>query len=94
MKSARTAAWSMCRPLSSRGLGIVWTNTPDGEMRGPNLNERTFGYTRAQAVGQALSELIIPHSLRDAHGRGIARYLETGEDSRAQQACRGSRFTC
>lgn len=41
--------------------------------------ETTFGYSRAQAVGQALSALIIPHSLRDAHGRGIAHYMATGE---------------
>lgn len=41
--------------------------------------ERTFGYAQAQAVGQPLSELIIPHALREAHGRGIVHYLATGE---------------
>ena len=41
--------------------------------------ERTFGYTRAQAVGQSLRELIIPPALRDAHQRGIEHYNSTGE---------------
>jgi diguanylate cyclase (GGDEF)-like protein/PAS domain S-box-containing protein len=41
--------------------------------------ERTFGYTREQAVGAELAELIVPESLRAAHRRGLARYLETRE---------------
>lgn len=41
--------------------------------------ERTFGYTRAQAVGQELAELIIPSHLRAAHRNGLQRYRETGE---------------
>jgi PAS domain S-box-containing protein len=41
--------------------------------------ERTFGYTKAEAIGRALSELIIPPPLRDAHAAGLARYLATGD---------------
>ena len=41
--------------------------------------ERTFGYTREEAVGSTLAELIIPPDLRDAHQRGLRRYLKTGE---------------
>ena len=41
--------------------------------------ERTFGYTKAEAIGRALDDLIIPPSLRDAHRAGLARYLATGE---------------
>jgi PAS domain S-box-containing protein len=41
--------------------------------------ERTFGYTKAEAIGRSLAELIIPPALRDAHGAGLARYLATGE---------------
>jgi len=41
--------------------------------------ERTFGYTRAQAVGQSLWELIIPRGLRDAHPQGLDHFLATGE---------------
>ena len=41
--------------------------------------ERTFGYTKAEAIGMPLAELIIPPRLRDAHTAGLARYLATGE---------------
>lgn len=41
--------------------------------------EKTFGYTRAETLGKAMSELIIPPSLRDGHRRGLAHYLSTGE---------------
>ena len=41
--------------------------------------ERVFGYTRAQAIGQELAELIIPPDLRERHRRGLAHYLSTGE---------------
>lgn len=41
--------------------------------------ERVFGYTREEAVGGTLAELIIPENLRDAHHGGLVKYLETGE---------------
>ena len=40
--------------------------------------ERTFGYAAAEMVGRDLADLIIPPHLRDAHRRGLARYLRTG----------------
>ena len=40
--------------------------------------EATFGWPRAVAIGRELSELIIPHRLRDAHHAGLQRYLATG----------------
>jgi len=40
--------------------------------------EKAFGYTREQAVGQDVSKLIIPPAMRDAHYRGMHRYLTTG----------------
>jgi two-component system CheB/CheR fusion protein len=41
--------------------------------------ERVFGFTRAQAVGKELADLIIPAALRERHRQGLRRYLETGE---------------
>jgi PAS domain S-box-containing protein len=41
--------------------------------------ERTFGYTKADAIGRSLADLIIPPPLRDAHRAGLARYLATAE---------------
>ncbi len=40
--------------------------------------ERTFGYTAAEMVGNELAELIVPPALREAHRRGVERYVETG----------------
>jgi diguanylate cyclase (GGDEF)-like protein/PAS domain S-box-containing protein len=41
--------------------------------------ERTFGYAKAHVVGNAMVDLIVPVALRDAHCRGFARLLDTGE---------------
>jgi PAS domain S-box-containing protein len=39
--------------------------------------ERIFGWPRAEAIGQRLSDLIIPHRYRDAHEAGMRRFLAT-----------------
>src|SRR5580658_8378580 len=41
--------------------------------------ERTFGYRAEEVIGRDLAETIVPPSLRAAHRRGLARYLETGQ---------------
>src|SRR5918996_2122616 len=41
--------------------------------------ERTFGYTREEALGRTLAELIVPPSLRERHSRAFARFAETRE---------------
>ena len=41
--------------------------------------EKTFGFSREQALGQPLHELIVPPELRDAHKAGLERYVVTKE---------------
>jgi diguanylate cyclase (GGDEF)-like protein/PAS domain S-box-containing protein len=41
--------------------------------------EAAFGFTREQALGKPMAELIVPPRLRGAHRRGFAHYLATGE---------------
>jgi PAS domain S-box-containing protein len=41
--------------------------------------EATFGYSRQDARGRPLAELIVPPDLRAAHANGLARYLATRE---------------
>ena len=41
--------------------------------------ERTFGYSKAEVIGQQMVDLIIPPAYREAHRNGMARYLATGE---------------
>jgi PAS domain S-box-containing protein len=43
--------------------------------------ERTFGYSRDEALGRTLAELIVPPSLRTRHELAFARYVETGEET-------------
>ena len=40
--------------------------------------EDTFGWTRAEAIGQSLTDTIIPQRYRLAHVTGMRRYLNTG----------------
>ncbi len=41
--------------------------------------EKIFGRTRAEAIGQALDQTIIPETYREKHRHGLAHYLQTGE---------------
>jgi PAS domain S-box-containing protein len=41
--------------------------------------QATFALTPEQALGKSMVELIVPPRLRDAHRRGFAHYLATGE---------------
>lgn len=41
--------------------------------------EAIFGYSRAEAVGAPMADLIIPEHLREAHRAGMERYLKSGE---------------
>ena len=41
--------------------------------------ERTFGHRREDLINRAMSEVIVPPSLRKRHEAGMARYLKTGE---------------
>lgn len=41
--------------------------------------EKTFGWERSEVLGRPLAETIIPAEARDAHRRGLKRFLRTGE---------------
>lgn len=41
--------------------------------------ERIFGYAADDVVGRTVADAIVPPELRDAHRRGLAAYLETGD---------------
>jgi PAS domain S-box-containing protein len=41
--------------------------------------EASFGWSRSEAVGRLLSETIIPPQHREAHRKGLARFMATGE---------------
>jgi len=41
--------------------------------------EQIFGWSRQEAVGKPVADLIIPPNMRAAHASGLAHYLRTGE---------------
>ena len=41
--------------------------------------ERTFGYSREQALGRTLAELLVPPALRQRHSEAFERFAATGE---------------
>src|SRR5260370_10873790 len=55
--------------LDEQGMILDWNSQA----------ERIFGWSRTEAVGAKLSELIIPEINRDAHKSGMERFLHTGE---------------
>jgi PAS domain S-box-containing protein len=58
--------------------GVVTMNNK-GLITGWNTQaEKMFGWTRAEALGRELAELIIPERHRADHRRGMQRYVETG----------------
>lgn len=41
--------------------------------------ERIFGYTQQEVTGRELSQFIVPAEYREAHRKGMERYMSTGE---------------
>jgi PAS domain S-box-containing protein len=57
--------------MDERGTVIDW-----------NLQaQAVFGWSREEAIGQALRDLIVPERYRSRHVEGIARYLRGGESA-------------
>jgi len=49
-----------------------------------NAAERLFGFTELETIGNSI-ELIIPPQSHACHGRGFARYVETGTSTLPEQ---------
>ena len=43
--------------------------------------ETMFGWSRAEALGRSMAELIVPPALRQAHQDGLRRFLATGREA-------------
>jgi PAS domain S-box-containing protein len=70
---------SRLRAMLEAALDAVVSMDAEGRVIGWNpAAERIFGYPASDAVGREMAELIVPPRLRDAHRRGLARYVETG----------------
>lgn len=68
-------------PVLETALDAVVVMREDGTVAGWNsVAEKIFGWSRADAIGRQLSELLIPLRHREAHHRGLKTYFETGRD--------------
>ncbi len=75
-EDVRHAVEQRHRATLQAALDCVVTMDHDGRVLAFNpAAERTFGYPSDAAVGREMAELIVPPELRDAHRRGLARYL-------------------
>lgn len=67
------------RLLLSTVLDAAVAIDSEGQVVGWNLvAERTFGWSQSEALGQNLSDLIVPSKHQKAHAQGMHRYQQTG----------------
>ena len=57
--------------IDAEGTIIEWSPQAD----------TTFGWSREQVLGRSLADVVIPEESREAHRRGMAVYLRTGEST-------------
>jgi PAS domain S-box-containing protein len=68
------------RAIVESALDAVVTMNHRGEIVQLNpASEKIFGYSRDEAVGKRLVDLIIPERLREDHDRGLQLCLQTGD---------------
>lgn len=68
------------RLIIDTALDAVITMDQEGAIHGWNAQaEIIFGWRWEEVAGQTLSDLIVPIQYREAHGKGLARFLKTGE---------------
>jgi PAS domain S-box-containing protein len=69
---------SRLRAMLDAALDAVVTMDAGGRVIGWNhAAETIFGYPAAEALGREMADVIVPPRLRDAHRRGLARFLQT-----------------
>ncbi|MHB0927180.1 MAG: EAL domain-containing protein [Gallionellaceae bacterium] len=80
MLEARHEDETRLRATIETAMDAVVQINADGIITGWNSQtEKVFGWTREEAIGQALHKTIIPPQYREAHLRGMAHFLASGE---------------
>jgi PAS domain S-box-containing protein len=79
-EKALAASEQRTRQIVETALDAVITIDREGAITGWNPQaEKIFGWTEREAIGRPVEETIMPQGYRDAHKRGLARYLATGD---------------
>lgn len=58
---------------------VVGLNADNRVVEWNKQAEITFGWTREEAIGQEVSDLLIPPEFREGHRQGLRRYIKTGD---------------
>jgi PAS domain S-box-containing protein len=69
LRAVLNSALSAVIVMDARGDVVDWNTQA----------EKIFGWSRAEALGAHLADMIIPERLRQAHRTGIERFLATGQ---------------
>ncbi len=69
LKALLDSALDACVTMDEAGRITSWSGAA----------EAVFGWPASEAIGRSLAATIIPLQHREAHARGLARFLETGE---------------
>lgn len=79
-KQALSESESVARSVLDTALDAYIRMDREGWITEWNLMaERTFGWTRDDAIGCRLADIIVPPGQREAHRHGLAHYVATGE---------------
>ena len=79
-EAAVRATEERTRLIIETALDAVVTIDASGVITGWSPRaEQTFGWQRADVLGRLLADTIVPSQYREAHRRGLERYLATGE---------------
>ena len=77
--AARRSRERLLQVISTAHEGYVSMDADGGIIAWNPEAEAIFGWRADEAIGRPVAEMIIPPSMRDAHSRGLERFLATGE---------------
>lgn len=77
--ASKSTAARMQAMVTSSLDAILVVDTKDRIMSFNGAAETVFGFTRAEAIGKKLSDLIVPDHLRGGHLDDMSRFLATGD---------------
>jgi two-component system cell cycle response regulator len=79
-KQALISSDTRLKAIFDAALDAIITTDEEGRITGWSLQaERIFGWPISEALGRKLAETIVPPRYREAHLKGLARFLATEE---------------
>lgn len=67
------------RILETANESYISMNADGAITEGNECTESTFGWPRHEVLGRPLAEVLVPARYREAHRRGVERFVATGQ---------------